>query len=297
MHYPTKPQKMTSGSPMFVAKPSHHQRGVTLIELMVGITIGLLTVTVALSALMVSRSVSGTVTEATQMQQQAAYAFRVIGQQVRQAGSIKLNLAFSKGAAETVDAADLVAFETDFVRATATILGKDAPGANEYRLKLGYQNYPEPTFPSAASKSLFKDCLGEHPSDIVIQSGFILVKAAGAATGELKCAGSNNTVQPIISKVADFQVRYLVQGGTGTGAPTIQYSTATEVVSAGAANQWPTVFGVEVCLELVGDETINTTSTTYRDCGWKSGDAEKDRGNRLRMVFRNTYQLRSQGSA
>jgi type IV pilus assembly protein PilW len=297
MPYPTKPQKMASGSPMCGAEPSHHQRGVTLIELMVGITIGLLTVTVALSALMVSRSVSGTVTDSTQMQQQAAYAFRVIGQQVRQAGSIKLNLAFSKNAGQSIDAADLVAFETDFARATNTILGKDTPGANEYQLKLGYQNYAEPTFPSAASTSLFKDCLGDHPSATIIQSGFILVKAAGAATGELKCAGSNNTVQPIISKVADFQVRYLVQGGTGTGAPTIQYSTATEVEAVGIGNQWPTVFGVEVCLELVGDETINTTGTTYRDCGWKSGDAEKDRGNRLRMVFRNTYQLRSQGSA
>ena len=55
------------------------QRGVTLIELLVGIAIGLMVVAVALGALMASRSISGTVSEATSLQQQAAYAFRVIG--------------------------------------------------------------------------------------------------------------------------------------------------------------------------------------------------------------------------
>ena len=64
-----------------------HQKGATLIELMVGITIGLMTIAVATGALMISRSVSGTVTDASQIQQQASYAFRVIGQQLRQTRS------------------------------------------------------------------------------------------------------------------------------------------------------------------------------------------------------------------
>lgn len=68
------------------------QKGVTLVELMVGIAIGLLVISVAVGALMVSRNISGTVSDATGIQQQAAYAMRVIGQQVRQAGSLRLNL-------------------------------------------------------------------------------------------------------------------------------------------------------------------------------------------------------------
>ena len=64
------------------------QRGVTLVELMVGIAIGLLVVAVATSALMVSRGISGTVSDASGLHQQAAHAMRVIGQQVRQAGSL-----------------------------------------------------------------------------------------------------------------------------------------------------------------------------------------------------------------
>ena len=84
------------------------QSGVTLIELMVGIAIGLLTIAVAMGAIMVSRGVSGTISDATQIQQQASYAFRVIGQQLRQAASIKLNLAAQKPLGSAIEAADVV---------------------------------------------------------------------------------------------------------------------------------------------------------------------------------------------
>ncbi|MBS0291029.1 MAG: prepilin-type N-terminal cleavage/methylation domain-containing protein, partial [Proteobacteria bacterium] len=67
------------------------QRGVSLIELMVGVAIGLLVVAVAMGALMVSRGISGTVSDASSIQQQAAYAMRVVGLQMRQAGSLYLN--------------------------------------------------------------------------------------------------------------------------------------------------------------------------------------------------------------
>ena len=90
-----------------------NQRGVTLIELMVGITIGLLTVAIAMGALMVSRGVSGTVSDASIIQQQAAYAMRVIGLQLRQAGSLRLNLDPGTAAAESGYLIP-AAFETDY---------------------------------------------------------------------------------------------------------------------------------------------------------------------------------------
>ena len=64
------------------------QRGITLLELMIGIAIGLLVVAVAMAALMVSRGVSGTVSDASGIQQQAAYGMRLIGLQLRQGGSL-----------------------------------------------------------------------------------------------------------------------------------------------------------------------------------------------------------------
>ena len=88
--------------------------------------------------------------------------------------------------------------------------------------------------------------------------------------------------------MSDFKVTYLVQDKiTNPAEPTIKKSTATDVGS-----EWSSVFGVQICLELTGEETIDTAGDKYIDC---SG-TQKSRGNKLRMVFRNTYQLRSQGS-
>ena len=67
------------------------QQGVTLLEMLVGLIIGLLVVAVAMGALMVSRSVTGTVSDASGIQQQGSHILRVVGSQLRQAGSLYLN--------------------------------------------------------------------------------------------------------------------------------------------------------------------------------------------------------------
>ncbi|WP_326538863.1 PilW family protein [Pseudorhodoferax sp.] len=267
------------------------QAGVTLIELLVGLAIGLMTIAVALGALLVSRGVSGTVSDASQLQQQGAHALRVIGLQLRQAGSIRLNLAFAKeapaSAALVIDPADPVAFETGFNRATGA-LKSDA----NLPLQVGYQNYTEKvSFDSKAEQSLLADCLGNKPSATVIQSNFRLVKANGATTGDLQCAGSDGVARTVVGNVADFQARYVMQTLTATGA------TVSRVPASGVGTNWPAVVAVEVCLELVGEENIDTASATYRPCGWTTGQAETLMGSRMRMVFRNTFQLRTQGAA
>lgn len=272
------------------------QRGFSLIELMVGITVGLITVAVGLGALISSRGVTGTIGDASQLQQQASYAFRVIGQQTRQAGSLRLNLAAQKLASATVDAADPVAFETktaDFDPAAHTIQGKDTPGTNEFKLAVGYRNYTEVLNSAATGASQFRDCLGlqnaSKPS--LIQSQFVL----DTTKGELVCAGSDGTKQSLIQNVADFQVRYLVQTDALIGLPKIQYVNATT-----AATDWTRVFAVEVCLTLYGTEIIDMpTGSKYRSCDGATDvdmtSLSSPRTKRMHMTFRSVYQLRSQG--
>ena len=279
------------------------QTGATLIELMVGITIGLMTIAVATGALMISRSVSGTVTDASQIQQQASYAFRVIGQQLRQAGSMRLNLAANKGPAEPIDPTDIVAFTPDVAIHSATastpaVSGKDAPSASEFKLSVAYQNYAEPSFTSASDISFFRDCLGTGTPPNIIQSQFTL------NNNQLQCKGEAPTPQSIIRNVADFQVSYLRQSDGSTGSPKIQTMNAATV----AAN-WNMVYGVEVCIVLYGDEVIDIppptiampTLGTYLGCDGtavnmsSTGTLPANRKNRLHMVFRTIYQLRSQG--
>lgn len=284
------------------------QRGATLIELLVGITIGLLTIAVATGALMVSRGISGTVTDASQLQQQASYAFRVFGQQLRQAGSMRLNLnAESTNPTDPILSDAAVAFTPDpLIHAKVpgvnptipAVSGKDTPASNEYALSAAFTNYSEQSFTAASGASFFRDCLGAQLSNTIIQSQFSL------ENGDLKCAGVDDTgsaeKQSILRNVADFQVRYLVQNGGATGTPTIQIVNA-----ATAGTNWTSVFGVEVCLVLYGDEVINMPATsTYKACDGTTDinmttlpadTATVKRRNRMHMAFRNVYQLRSQG--
>lgn len=275
--------------------------GFTLIELMVGIAIGLLVVAVAMGALMASRSITSTVSDTGQLQQQASFAFRVFGQQIRQAGSIRLNLAANKAAGDPINAEDVVAFspenvlysaDPNVVPSTPIVQGKDNPGTGEFKLSVAYQNYTEPNFPSGANVSTFRDCLGNQPSPTMIQSQFVL------DNNQLFCAGSDGVRQPLIRNVADFQVRYLTQTDALTGIPKINRLDA-----ATASANWNQVFGVEICLVIFGDDTISLPSgTSYLDCdGTTVHDmttlADVNRKNHVHKIFRHVYQIRSRGVA
>lgn len=273
---------------------SQTQRGVSLIELMVGVAIGLLVVAVAMSALMVSRGVSGTVSDASTLQQQAAYALRVLGLQLRQAGSVYLN-PDSTGSAMGNNYMATVAFEMeagDFKPANA-IKGKDDSAGNE--LTVGYRDYLEPTYNSAAAQ--FRDCLGQNGINQLVQSRFV----HDATDFVLRCGATDAaaSLQPIVQNVANFQVRYLMQDVTTTiGNPQIKYVNAAAVGDPTSVD-WSKVLGVEVCFVLYGVESIDMPAgSSYTDCDGTTIDMTTltgVRARRMHMVFRNLYQLRSQG--
>lgn len=280
------------------ALPSaHYQQGVSLIELLVGIAIGLLTVAVAMGALMSSRSVTATVGDSSQLQQQSSYVFRIFAQQLRQAGSMRLNLAADKSEDATIEINDPVAFETSaegFDPSRDILRGRDNPGDNEFMLSVGYRNYEELLHIATANdsrESLMRNCLGQAGADNLIQSHFVL------RNNTLLCAGEGNA-QPIANNVANFRVRYLLQTAPHSN-PKIQYVTANT-----AANMWHNVFAVEVCLTLFGNERIDMPAgSSYPDCPAADGSiAQIDmtnlaapRNNRAHKTFRSVFQLRSQG--
>lgn len=276
------------------------QQGVTLMELMVGIAIGLLVVAVAAAALMVSRGVSSTVTDATDIQQQAAYAMRTIGQQLRQSGSLVLDLNPSATSSEAAGSPALVpvglkalvgtaggGMDT-FDPATNMLSGASSPVS----LTVGYLRDRIPAFPDGAQQYYGRNCVGgpaDTATDARLESILTLVD------NELLCQGNGGTAQAMVQNVANFQVRYLLQDNTTTpGNPKIQY------VSAGSVPKWSRVQAVEVCLVLYGKESIDMPSgASYTDC---DGTTQVDmttltgvRAKRMHIAFRNSFQLRSQG--
>lgn len=275
--------------------PRHLQRGASLIEIFVGLTIGLLIIGVAIGAVQVSRQLAGTTSEASRLQQQAAYALRIIGQQVRQAGGIQLNLAFNKDAPPsgflTIDPADPVAFQiTTFDRATQSLAT-----STERPLQTGYANYQEQlSTDSSNPQTQLRDCLGSMAEGEIVSSAFFLHRGADTdPTGELRCAGSNvdDGEQALVADVADFQVSYLRERLDTGGQPVVD-----RVDASTASANWAQIYGVEVCIEMMGRERLDTGATTYRPCGWTTAADDKAMGDRLRLVYHSTFQLRSQGA-
>ncbi len=277
------------------ARPVARQQGVTLIELMVGIAIGLMVVAVALGALMASRGITGTVSEATALQQQAAYAFRVIGQQIRQAGSIELNLNPSivlTPASGANAAMSPVAFDAPrpctpaLRRASGTINGVTTPLQRHRGLPELHRSHmlSDPTHIHAARLPGAKPCTRRQRQPgrpCAYQQ--VRAQCRQERTGVHYGAGGSDK-QALIGNVTDMQVRYVEQA---PGTTTLKYLPSSPLPS-----NWSNIYAIEVCLELTGTEPVPTSGATYKNC---SG-TDTSYGDRLKMVFRNVFQLRSQGS-
>lgn len=288
------------------------QRGVTLIELMVGLTIGLLVVAVAMSALMVSRGISGTVSDASGIQQQGAYILRVIGQQLRQAGSLYLN-PDPTGAAST-EVLSPVVFEIEAIahddgnsfKQEDTLVG----GANT--MTTGFRRYQDNVF--FASNAKDADDTTDPPTPAVTGTDFLARNCLGGPSNDstderiesiftfandtLRCHGNDvANPQPIAQNVAQFQVTYLVQ--TPGAVTTMQYTNGSDMPADVTDARWRNVQGVQVCMVLYGNETIDMPAgSSYTDCQGNSVNMTTltgDRKNRMHLLFRNTFQLRSQG--
>ncbi|MET0934679.1 MAG: prepilin-type N-terminal cleavage/methylation domain-containing protein [Luteibacter sp.] len=254
------------------------QRGVSLIELLVGLTVGLLVLAAALGTLVLSRGAATSVSEMSQLQQQGSYALRVIGNQFRQAGSIEV-LKTSAG---------LYAFDNRFLGfngGATVVLGQD--GANGAPDRVSVSNQPPAPgelSPANAPITLQRDCIGTSVTDgIRIDSTFYV------SNGQLYCKGKAAVAQPVIDNVADFQVSYRVRTAAGSRS-----MTAAAVEMAGA---WASVAAIEVCIDLRGEAGGHPDIGTYETCRADTvgKTVRAARAGHLHLVFRNVFNLRTQG--
>ena len=255
------------------------QAGLTLIELMIGLAVGLLVVAVATVSLLSSRSVTGAVSDISGIQQQAAYVMRTFGTQLRQAGSLYLDLRLDADGDGEITSA--TAFQLRGSTDTAI-------AENNGSVTIRFTGYEEPTFANAGPIS--RNCLGA-PGSIPAGTTTSIESIFTLNGTDLRCND-----QPIAQNVAAFQVRYLLQG-------TDQDETTKIYTNREGVADWNQVQGVEVCLVLFGTERIDMPTddpdlTSYTDCDGTRVDMTAltgNRTNRMHYVFRNVFQLRSQG--
>ena len=281
------------------------QSGVTLIELMVGLAIGLLVVAVAMGALMVSRGISGTVSDASGIQQQGAYILRVVSQQLRQTGSLYLNPDPAGGT--STDVLSPVAFEikANAVGSGNSFLQEESLSGAGTTVTTAFRRYQDNVFlaDNATSTTIGTDFLarncvgapGNSSTDQRVESTF----AFDSTTNELQCGGNGTAAQPIAQNVAQFQVTYMVQTVDAAGNTTVQYTKGSDMPAAATDPTWRRVQGVQVCLVLYGSEPVDMPAgSSYTDCAGTSVNMTTltgERKSRMHLLFRNTYQLRSQG--
>ncbi|WP_432725738.1 PilW family protein [Variovorax sp. W6] len=263
--------------------PEPRQAGFTLVEFLVALIIGMLVVLAAIAAMLGTRSTAMTGDDVNALNQSSALAFRLLGQQIRQAGYIPID------ATEPLyyfnvnpDKATNLTGEPAFF----AVRGVESPGGSENdRLKLGYA--PNPDY--------FKDCLGQEPgrssvggygaADPGAPGNVRLITSEFSVDnkGVLRCRGSGNaTPQPVIEGVERFDVMYGVGAKAGS-QQVVRYVTADDIAD------FNTVRTVRVCLQLVGNSR-NNPGGSHADC---DGESRTSSDGRLRRVYTAVFSLRN----
>jgi type IV pilus assembly protein PilW len=258
------------------------QRGMSLIEFTIGTLIGLIAIGGSVAALMASRGASGSVTDISSMQQQASFAMRVLGPQLRQAGTLGV-----LRSSTAVDATySFIAF-TAASGTSASVSGADGLHGATDTVTAAFQQDKTIGMPhvTALARPLARNCLSDR-----VAAGTTAQSTFYVDDGKLMCRTDPDYAQPIIANVADFQVRYRIETVSGPGTTASQSMSATDVTTAGL---WKNVNAVEVCLDLIGTDPIPDASATYTDCPRSSPSPLLN--NRVHRVYRNVFELRKKG--
>jgi len=278
------------------------QRGMSLIEVLVGLTIGLIVIFAAVASLLVVRESSRTMADSAALEQQATFAMQTIGRSISQTRSINAYLSSSSpDSTGTLPASGDpwikfdtrpigVAVDTGGVPlSTLSIFGvdgdPDASPPTSDTLAISYATPNDGSLdgecsftpynpPSSAPRVLNIFYVDNTVSSLACQPRFPIVPILSGPRGA------------IAGNVLEMRVHYL-NLNPDTGALTY-YARAADVTAVSSTN-WHTINGVQVCLELVGDYT-QAGSRTFKDC---NGNDKTPADGRMHRVIRNTFYMRN----
>jgi len=272
------------------------QRGVTLIEFMIGLVIGMLVVLAAVGSLVFTRDSARAMTDSAGLEQQATLVMTQIGQQIKQAGAINGYLAGADPDMGTMNSSPIVdvTSSTGFIsfdrRAFATVPDSIIAvngGASPDTLVISYArpNDGSPAFNCIGQDGPGNPYLSDTGAALIVNQ--FSVSADGnnnlicgdATTITSPAAEGTGQSQPIASNVKDMRVRYLLTDGIGN----ITYQTADQVMN------WGNVNGLQVCLEMQGDPT-GAVNQTYTNC---QGDSFTSTDGRVHRIVKQTFSLRN----
>jgi type IV pilus assembly protein PilW len=267
------------------------QRGLTLIELMVSLVIGLVLSIVASSTYLYSKQAYSVVSENSQMEESGRFALSLLARNIQSAGYVSLNAKASGPQGPN----DIKVRGCDFGMTSpksATSIAdlaclSSTPAGSSRSASIGVF-YDTEAYTAANEKFQGFDCLGQAAVVVPSTSGgsdthqirsyfFIstsTVETANGTTtmGQLSCVTDPTTAaattgtfqaQPLIPGIHQLAVSYLLPSG-------LEKTTAQKETTAAAlqlANTWSQVAAVELCVLAKSIQASgNDTTTLVTDC-------------------------------
>ncbi len=278
----------------FHRRTSLRQTGMTLVELLVAMVVGLSVIGAGLAMYVSSGSSSSASGQIAQMSEDANAALSILRTHVAMTGYSRPISATATGMTKLYDGQvifgcqnGLSANSTSQLMSSGTVLTCDGgdPSANEM-LIIAYEADTNNTIPTSANTGT--DCLGNAIPALthatagpyyIAENRFYL-----SQTGSLLCRGNGNTStpgapgnpQPLVDNIADFSVMYGVSGNDTINGTTVpgtfakRYMTAAEVGAMTDAT-WKHVVSVRLCVVVRSeDNALDAVAAPYQDCHGKT---------------------------
>lgn len=247
---------------MQIAAPTKRQRGLSLVELLVSITIGLVLMIAVVSAYLGSSTASRVAEAQGRMNEDAQAALNILTQQLRMAGAnprqpdyatdTPRNPVFSAAGAAAVTGFALRGCDTNFANPALDMAALTCGTSGSDAVAVAYEADIYNTVKSSASPPVPTDCLGNdipltnavgvkkwtgsavavaspQPTYRVAENKFYVADSAGIPS--LFCKGNTGNAQPLVENVESMQIRYGMQNDPAvvTDLRLAGYRTATDV--------------------------------------------------------------------
>lgn len=277
-------------------------RGVTLIELMISLAIGLVVVGAVLISFVGSGRAGRYQAALGQMNQDAQVGLNLLAREIQMAGYVSpgKNLGTS-GIFGCDGASGPVPPFTIPASAGAVFCGAwTAPSVSA--LEVVYEADLKTTVPKRRSGIDYPtDCLGDElplTAAIYIARNRFYVKPSSSGRNELHCASNTtNTPQPLVENVEDMQLWYGI-AAAATPETVVRYAKAgkdastPDTVNAVGATEWNNVNSVRICLLMRSAEPILTAEDPHNYFGCDSVQKTSP-DNVLRRAYFTTAMVRT----
>lgn len=281
-----------------LALPSHGQRGLSVVELLVGLTLGLTVIAAALALYLSSGHAYRSTQATTQMTEDASVALAILRAQIALAGYSSPSGLDSQGQMTRAFTGQGLFGCTGGITPTSIghaqlndIVCHNDPGQAD-AIVVRYEADTHNTFATASGTPT--DCLG-NSTPLVDGTHHLANNRYFVHNHTLSCLGNGHSIaQPLVDHIVDLTLRYGVSApaASAPGEATLRYLTAQEVsgtaVPPSASPLWRQVKAVRLCLVLRSELEVQDTAMTYTNC---QGLTQTATDRRLYRAFHTTVSL------